>query len=345
VESVAVFLSAWELQSEIVGGPGNRMRWAQLQSASDAALCVVERLGWRGLWTAHQQIDPKLTDAILNQFRHRRRDFDDEAAGFDHAHQLIDRAIGIVGRDVTCQLFFTAEREYWMTRNRAARAQFARQQRVGIGFANHDHHTYRSSRVHFARLIRVWEKLGLVCRERFYSGHSAGWGAQILEHPVTGIVTFNDVDLSPDELAADFAHEPLEPRSSLGTVGLWCGLHGESFLQAGMHHLEAQFAFDALRDQLAESESVKMLKPFTDFKHLRQAFTEGERWPVDEKRIARLLDQHLITSDQATQFRTQGAIGSHLENLERNQGFKGFNQTGVSQIIAETDPRRNLSAH
>jgi hypothetical protein len=35
-----------------------------------------------------------------------------------------------------------------------------------------------------------------------------------------------------------------------------------------------------------------------------------------------------------------GAIGSHLENLERNDGYKGFNQTGVSDIIARTDPRK-----
>jgi hypothetical protein len=129
----------------------------------------------------------------------------------------------------------------------------------------------------------------------------------------------------------------------LGTVGLWCALHGEAFLQAGMHHLEAQFAFDALRDQLAASEGIGMTKPFTDFPHLRQAFTEGERWPVAEHRIAKLLDQHLITPEQAAQFRAQGAIGSHLENLERNDGFKGFNQTGVSQIIAATDPRKHLA--
>jgi hypothetical protein len=59
-------------------------------------------------------------------------------------------------------------------------------------------------------------------------------------------------------------------------------------------------------------------------------------------RIERLLNEKLITPEQAKQFREQGAIGSHLENLERNDGFKGFNQTGVSQIIAETDPRKQL---
>ena len=33
-------------------------------------------------------------------------------------------------------------------------------------------------------------------------------------------------------------------------------------------------------------------------------------------------------------------IGSHLENLQRKGGFKGFNQHAVSIIIAETDPRK-----
>ena len=35
----------------------------------------------------------------------------------------------------------------------------------------------------------------------------------------------------------------------------------------------------------------------------------------------------------------EGTIGSHLENLERREGFKGFNQQAVSAIISATDPR------
>jgi hypothetical protein len=168
----------------------------------------------------------------------------------------------------------------------------------------------------------------------------AGWGAQVMEHPATGVVTFNDVDLSPDELITDFAHDPLPPRGRLGTVGLWCGLHGESLLEAGMHHLECTFDFDSLKRQLEAEAGVKTMKPFTDFPHLRQAFTEGERWPVRKERVDRLLSEGLITPLQAETFLRDGAIGSHLENLERNQGFKGFNQKGVSEIIAATDPRK-----
>ena len=93
-------------------------------------------------------------------------------------------------------------------------------------------------------------------------------------------------DLTPDELMGDFSHDGLLERDKLGTVGLWCALHGDSFLQAGMHHLEAQFDFDSLVEQLAK-EDVKTMKPFTDFPYLRQAFTEGERWPVRRERAGR----------------------------------------------------------
>ena len=109
-----------------------------------------------------------------------------------------------------------------------------------------------------------------------------------------------------------------------------------------MHHLEAQFDFDSLRQQLEAEQGVKTMKPFTNFPYLRQAFTEGQRWKVAEERIARVLSAGQITAAQAEQFRLQGAIGSHLENLERNDGFKGFNQTGVNEIISATDPRKHL---
>jgi hypothetical protein len=86
------------------------------------------------------------------------------------------------------------------------------------------------------------------------------------------------------------------------------------------------------------------MAPFTNFEFLRQAFTNGEVWQIDPRRIERLLAQGRITSEQAERFRREGALGSHLEILERNDGYKGFNQTGVSDIIARTDPRRRVGA-
>jgi hypothetical protein len=106
-----------------------------------------------------------------------------------------------------------------------------------------------------------------------------------------------------------------------------------------MHHLECQFDFDRVREQLA-AIGVETMTPFTNFPHLRQAFTKGEVWHVDPARIDAALQAKQITDEQAEQFRNAGAIGSHMEILERNDGYKGFNQTGVSDIISRTDPRK-----
>lgn len=344
IDSVMDFLSVHQLSDQIAGEPFAPFRYAMVARENGAQLSVAERRGSAEFMTDATNPNARLAAARhLEHFRLRRRGFLQEMDGFVHANELVNAAIADLGVDQTCALFFQAEREFWQRRNRAAQVQKARQDRLGLGWGNHDHHTYRSSRACFKDLIALHEKLGLVCRERFYAGREAGWGAQVMENSRAGIVTFNDVDLSPEELVEDFAHRPLAPRDSLGTVGLWCALHGEAFLQAGMHHLECQFDFDALKQQLERDHGVGVMKPFTDYPYLRQAFTEGERWAVAPERIDKLLAAKLITPQQAEQFRAQGAIGSHLENLERNEGFKGFNQKGVSEIIAATDPRRHVA--
>jgi len=320
------------------GKPGSPLRTALLP----AGMAAIERHGQREFaWPTAS--DREIAQAAKHRQAFSQRTRDSAAAGFQLAAALVEAAAADLGVDWTCDLFFAAERNYWMSRNRAARVQYDRQQRLGLGWANHDHHTYRSSRASFQDLIGVLELMGFHCRERFYAGSEAGWGAQVLEQPQAGIVVFADVDLSPEEISGDFSHEPLPPRKTFGTVGLWCALHGESFLQAGMHHLECQFDFDAARAQL-RAAGVETMTPFTDFSFLRQAFTTGELWPVDAQRIAKTQARGAITAAQAEQFRTAGALGSHLEILERNDGYKGFNQTGVSDIIARTDPRRSSGA-
>jgi hypothetical protein len=307
-------------------------------------LWVIERHGHQGFAppkTTSNQI--AAASRHLDAFRRRERSLGSDTEAFRRARELFAAAADDLGTPWACDQFFQSEREYWQSRNHAARVQYERQQRLGLGWANHDHHTYRSSRAAFTDLIATLEQMGFHCRERFYAGREAGWGAQVLEQPHCRIVIFADVDLSPEELSGDFAHEPLEERDELGTVGLWCELHGEAFLQAGMHHLECQFDFDAARKQLAAA-GVETMAPFTDFAFLRQAFTRGEMWPVDPKRIERLLAEGRISAEQADRFRREGALGSHLEILERNDGYKGFNQTGVSEIIARTDPRRVVGA-
>jgi hypothetical protein len=341
VEDVSDFAVVHELDA-IDGEPGAAYRCAVVSQTVDTELSVVERHGYAGFTV--QAITPEMATAIARHrelFRTRRRALGGDAAGFENVKRLVDAAIAEVGRDRACDLFFAGEREYWQRRNRAAQVQYARQASLGLGWGNDDHHTYRSSREWFSSLIAIFESLGFFCRERFYAGRQSGWGAQVLEQPITGIVIFADVDMSPDELRGDFSHEGLTRRDTLGTIGLWCGLHGESILEAGMHHLECTFDYALLREQLRDSH-IETMDPFTSFSYLKQAFTRGETWQVRPARLDALLNNGRITQEQAAQFRKTGALGSHLENLERNDGFKGFNQEGVSEIIADTDPRRHL---
>lgn len=74
------------------------------------------------------------------------------------------------------------------------------------------------------------------------------------------------------EAEGDFAHQGLAPRQELGTVGLWCALHGESMLSAGLHHLAGRFDFDAVTAALAE-RGVPMMHPFSEFAYLRLSDT------------------------------------------------------------------------
>ena len=337
VDSVGTFLKTHEADfrfGQRVSGD-DQLRMAVVQFEGGSSLRVVERHGYRGLSKVAADVPP--AEPALELFRNRPRPYGDAETGFEAATDLFRKATDLVGRDRACDLFFQSEREYWQSKNQAARIQYDRQQSLGLGWANHDHHTYRCSRVWFAPLVEFLELAGFQCRERFYAGADAGWGAQVLEHPICGIVIFADVDMSEEEVVGDFAHHGLVETTDLGTVGLWCQLHGDSFLAAGMHHLECQFDFDASRTQLAEC-GIASMAPFTDFPYLKQAFTKGESWAVPKERLSALVERGAIDQQEADRMLAEGAIGSHLEILERNDGFKGFNQTGISQIILETNP-------
>lgn len=339
-EYAADFVARNNLSGDIEGAPFSRYRRATVSEENGTRLEVVERRGYRGFVPAplrRGQLEAIVK--VKELWKTRRRIFPDDSEGFRVADRLLNQSILLVERDQTCQIFFEEERAYWESRNRAARIQKFRQDQLGLGWGNHDHHTFRCSREHFVDVIEFLMKLGFEKRERYYAGAEAGWGAQICEQSVVGIVVFADVDLMTNETQIDFSMNRLPPAAKLGTVGLWVGLHGESFLDAGMHHLEARFDYQLLREQLKE-QGINTMSPFSDFEFLRQAFTEGERWPVNRKRAERLVSAGLITREQFEKFMKEGALGSHLENLQRHGGFKGFNQKSVSVIISATDPRK-----
>lgn len=339
VESISDYLMVRGITREIEGTPLSGYRRCCISTENDVSLTVVERRATRTMEPTHPGIDhvEKYLEAS-EKWLTRPRAMEDRDEAMRLTLSLAEEIVDSVGEDMAAWIVCEVERRYWQFRNQAGQLQKARQDRLGMGWANHDHHTFRSSRKQFPQLVRLFEMLGFHCRERFYAGEQAGWGAQVMENSRCGLVLFLDVDLDPKELEIDFAHQAIPDLSELGTIGLWCELHGDSILQAGMHHLEAQFFFGELTEDLKKI-GVGMMQPFSDFPYLKQAFTEGEIWRVDPWNIRRLLSEGKITKEQADHFSTKGAVGSHLENLQRREGYKGFNKKNVSFIIKKTDPR------
>jgi hypothetical protein len=324
--------------------PYRRARVWQAPGWGSREFLVVERRGHRGFVPI--QMPPDYPQRYLDAYERwatRPRHFDDVREGIAQTLALARSLVSELGADTAAWVVFAVERAYWQRRSRAGQVQKGRQDRLGMGWANHDHHTFRSSRESFAGLIQVLETLGFQPRERFYAGAEAGWGAQVMEQPACRLALFADVDLAPEEKDGDFAHEPLPARRDLGTVGLWCALHSESMLGAGLHHVAGRFDFEAAAAGLAEWD-VKMMQPFSDFAYLRQAFTVGECWEVPQERLERLAASGQIDRSQRERFAQEGAVGSHLENIQRGEGFKGFNQQMVSDIIRRTDPRTAYGA-
>jgi hypothetical protein len=339
VDSIVDFLMVRGEHRPIEGAQFGNFRRCLISNEGGAALWTIERRGTLTLQPTHEDAK-QIThySQALEKWMTRPRALVDEDRAMQETLQLVRQLVEEVGQHRAAWTVLEGERRYWQARNTAGQIQKNRQDRLGMGWANHDHHTFRSSRRRFTQLVHLFELLGFHCRERFYAGEEAGWGAQVMENPVCRLVLFLDVDLAPGEIAHDIAHEPLPERDELGTIGLWCALHGDSILKAGMHHLEAQFMFEELTQDLA-NRGIKMMKPFSSFPYLKQAFTVGETWPVNPDRVRLLVEQGKISAEQGEHFMVHGAIGSHLENLQRREGYKGFNQKNVSIIIKKTDPR------
>jgi hypothetical protein len=339
VERIAAFLAAQEIAAETAGSPLAPLRVARVWAGESVEITAVERRGGSG-FVAADEAPERAVEVLrgMERWQTRLRHGLDAGAEMAETLALARRLVGELGTDRAAWAVFAVERATWARRNRAGRVQRERQDQLGFGWANHDHHTFRSSREHFPTLIAILETLGFVPRERFYAGSEAGWGAQVMAQPACELAVFADVDLSAEEIEGDFGHQGLDRRRELGTIGLWCALHGESMLAAGLHHVAARLAFEAATAGLTR-HGVRMMAPFSDMPFLRQAFTEGERWGVTPGRLEVLGDMKAVDEGALAHFAASGALGSHLESIERNQGFGGFNQQRVSDIIRRTDPR------
>ena len=173
VESVTDHLIINGIKDAVVeGAPFGALRMARVDRETDAELWIVERHGQLG-FTPHDVSVAEASEVLRHAeaFRCRRRRFERDDEGIEYVLSIINGAVADLGRDRACDIFFAAERAYWESRNRAGRLQKARQDRLGLGWGNHDHHTYRSSGEQFAGLCAGNGATGVprdgVCRCRF----------------------------------------------------------------------------------------------------------------------------------------------------------------------------------
>lgn len=339
VESVAQFLAANDVRAEIEGTEYGPMRRARVFRGQEWQFGVIERNGYAG-FEVPNVAPATIREArlVLQAFRSRRREFDAVEQGIAHTQALVDQAVDAIGAHWACAAWLTAERDFWMRRCKSGALAKARQDAAGVGWANIDHHTYDGSREHFRQTIGILEKLGYELREMLYAGELAGWGSQVLEQPVIGSTIFADVDLAPEELNIDFAHEALPALPRHRRAGLLSALLGESILEAGLNHVAGLYDQQRFRAQLLQAGFATMA-PFTDFPHLYQELTTGDWVAVDPGRVDALERAGHIGADEAERLRTAGSILSHLENIERNDGFKGFNREGIDSVLRKLDPR------
>lgn len=338
VDRISDFLMTHNVTANIEGTCLSEYRRCCVSEENGISLWVVERRGTRSMEPSNQQ-SSYIQDYLegMEKWQSRPRDRSDDSEAVHITIELAEQLISVVGLDTAAWMVLDCERKYWQSRNHAGQLQFSRQNSQGLGWANQLCHVFRSSRKHFTMLVRLFETLGFHCREKMYAGAEAGWGAQVMENSNSGLEVLLEVDLAVDEIDIEFSHHELPELENLGLVGLWCALHGESLLQAGMHRLDSGILNENVWKD-SQKTGIAMLEPLHESEQLIQGWTKGEIWGVDPKRVQVLVQNGQINPAQAEYFLANGAIGSHLETLECKEGYKGFEKNSLSAFIKQTHP-------
>ncbi len=163
VESVSAFQMAHRISSHIEGSPLGPYRCGAAWRVDGREVAVVERRGHAGFVPV--DMPPDHAGRWLRSFERwatRQRTFEDELEGMRHTLALAQALVGELGVDSAAWAAFAAERAYWQQRNRAGQVQKERQDSLGLGWANHDHQAFRSSRRPFPGSSGSWKSLAFI---------------------------------------------------------------------------------------------------------------------------------------------------------------------------------------
>ncbi|MBX3316182.1 MAG: hypothetical protein KF902_04880 [Phycisphaeraceae bacterium] len=310
VDSIVDFLTAWHLGPDhtISGAPGSPFRIAQIGVCGHSEFAAVERHGYRGL--VPPPVDPaKILCARIHaeSFQRRPRTTPAETDQLTTLAALVETTISDIGQDWTCDIFFSAERDYWRRRCTAATAEHAAREEVGIGWPDRDSHAYFCSARTFAPLVAIMERLGLHRREWIDSPDNL-YRVLVMEQPVADIVALIHTDSDSDSPLAS-------PHTSSGPISSWCAAHRESPLSAGMQRL-------ACRASLHRPSPDSGL-PARPADHLLAEL------PFFKSALAPNPVQDPARCGTSTPTRNQ------LERIERNDGYRGFNREAIRAIVRE----------
>lgn len=344
VGDLADFLVAcgrWTEEVRIEGDPFGGLRRARLTEHDGHEVWAVERQGIRG-FTPRAMNSRELAAAMRTREGFRRRpryvsasDDATEVERLGRCASLIQHARAEFGVARVASLFFDAEIERFVRRNRAGRVLESRLRVLGVGFPHLDHLVYRSSRARLRHLMRIFETLGFERRAQLATDH---YGAQVLDHPELGFSVIAEVDLAPGERATDFAYEALPPLHEPGPIERSTVLHGESILGAGPHRLAVEVDLDRARAILA-TERIEVLAPELSGASQESA-TAPEPWLPDVDRVDEAVRRGVIDGTRSVEIMSLGAPGSELGLVERFDGRRDFDAERLERATQRSEAWR-----
>ena len=207
-----------------------------------------------------------LTHRCADLWHGRRRRFDDDEEGMASTEAMLEKVIELAGStDLACHLIFECERDVLAIAQprRPASRRAARPARPGLGQSRPPHISL------FAPLLPanhddMFKRLGFELRERSTPAPMPA-GARRSSSIPSPESSYSPISISRPRKPPRISPIRLSRPAAPGTVGLWVALHGESILEAGMHHLKAQYDFDALKDGLKAEAAIETMTPFSDF--------------------------------------------------------------------------------
>jgi hypothetical protein len=275
VEDANQFIQVHQMQATIEGTPFGPYRRARVWQQNGCEFLIVERRGYWGFVPVEAPPDYPLRYLhAFERWNSRPRQFDDARRALSQALSLARSLINELGTNLAAWVIFAAERDYWQ-RHYQEQVTSSREDRLGMGWVNRNHYTFRSSRKTFGALVQLLEILGFGPHLCFNASARIGWGAQVLQQPACRVTVFVDLD-SSDTIEN-------EPK-------LWCTLHGESMLIAGLYHLIGRFVRSdkvsvPLSGDLEAIEPVGLMagwegETINPFATLRQALAQEQAWDV-----------------------------------------------------------------